>query len=210
MRRAFREHTHTVAVYIVHKWSTYMEERDTQRAGARVNRGQAVLYTGTQKEIWDTFVLFAYLLALFSQSCFWKWLISIYLISVVLCFISQYQHQPYITMPTDSLQTDAPKVSSYSTHTQQRQQQHTLVRKTRSPSPLRKLQFHLEEKSITSLFQGDAWQLWSGLWRSVFQIEDFSNWKRNIDIRFTVTIGITQCTKKSLINSMYFCFSNLF
>ena len=52
MRRAFREHTHTVAVYIVHKWSTYMEEeRDTQRAGARVNRGQAVLYTGTQKEI---------------------------------------------------------------------------------------------------------------------------------------------------------------
>ena len=69
MRRAFREHTHTVAVYIVHKWSTYMEdETHTQRAGARVNRGQAVLYTGTQKEIWDTFVLFAYLLALFSQS----------------------------------------------------------------------------------------------------------------------------------------------
>ena len=92
MRRAFREHTYTVAVYIVHKWSTYMEEEThTQRAGARVNRGQAVLYTGTQKEIWDTFVLFAYLLALFSQSCFWKWLITIYLISVVLCFISQYQ-----------------------------------------------------------------------------------------------------------------------
>ena len=44
------------------------EERHTQRAGARVNRGQAVFYTGTQKEIWDTFVLFAYLLALFSQS----------------------------------------------------------------------------------------------------------------------------------------------
>ena len=69
MRRAFREHTHTVAVYIVHKWSTYMEEEThTERAGTRVNRGQAVLYTGTQKEIWDTFVLFAYLLALFSQS----------------------------------------------------------------------------------------------------------------------------------------------
>ena len=52
MRRAFREHTHTVAVYIVHKWSIYMEEAThTQRAGARVNRGQAVLYTGTQKEI---------------------------------------------------------------------------------------------------------------------------------------------------------------
>ena len=44
------------------------EETHTQRAGARVNRGQAVLHTGTQKEIWDTFVLFAYLLALFSQS----------------------------------------------------------------------------------------------------------------------------------------------
>ena len=70
MRRAFREHTYTVAVvYIVHKWSTYMEEEThTERAGTRVNRGQAVPYTSTQKEIWDTFVLFAYLLALFSQS----------------------------------------------------------------------------------------------------------------------------------------------
>ena len=65
-------------------------------------------------------------------------------------------NQVCFTKPTDSLQTDAPKVSSYSTHTQQRQQQHTLVPKTRSPSQFRKLQFHLEGKSITSLFQGDA------------------------------------------------------
>ena len=68
--------------------------RDTQRAGARVNRGQAVLYTGTQKEIWDTFVLFAYLLALLSQSYFSRILrtISTYqTYNSLICFIWQYQ-----------------------------------------------------------------------------------------------------------------------
>ena len=85
--------------YMEHKWSIYgaymEEETHTQRAGARVNRGQAVPYTGTQKEIWDTFVLFAYLLALFSQSYVLTMIHhhynSIYPIYISLLYIWQYQ-----------------------------------------------------------------------------------------------------------------------
>ena len=194
MRRAFREHTYTVAVvYIVHKWSTYMEEEThTERAGTRVNRGQAVLYTGTQKEIWDTFVLFAYLLALFSQSYVLTLIFHHHFNSSNIYQSTLYTsydniNQVCFTKPTDSLQTDAPKVSSYSTHTQQRQQQHTLVPKTRSPSP--------SPPKIAVSFGGkiynvtlSRWRLTAlkRLWRSVFQIDDFSNWKKNIDIRFAV------------------------
>ena len=169
---------------------------------------------GTQKEIWDTFVLFAYLLALFSQSYVLTMIHhhynSIYPIYISLLYIWQYQ--PSVLHKAHWLITNRRTQSLKLLNT------HTTTPTTAHFGPKDQIPLSSPPKIAVS-FEGkiynvtlSRWRLTAlkRLWRSVFQIDDFSNWKRNIDIRFAVTIGITQCKKKSVINSMYFYCSNLF